>query len=258
MHEIIWIDRKNLMRSKLADKPLYVALPDTGLVSLITATHIIQSQGATLLGFLDADWIPPITLVTKGDPSPPIKIYSTDTLNIFLSETPLPPSLWRLYAQVTYQTLTHLSSTLIISGTGIPNPKRLDIQSIDELRVFYLGKYLETEGINQEIRDKYNTSEKFTGSLAGPYSSIINYLIRENTPFITILVDSYLDYPDPESAAKLILELNSLLNINIDINKLLEKGSEIRLMARQLAIQTRRQNILSGQKTGSPPVGIYI
>lgn len=67
-----------------------------------------------------------------------------------------------------------------------------------------------------------------------------------------------MDYPDPESAAKLILEINPLLGINIDINKLLERGSEIRLMARQLAVQTKRQNILSGQKTGSPPVGIYI
>lgn len=164
MHEIIWVDRKSLVRAKLADKPLYVALPDTGLISLITATHVIQSLKANLLGFLDADWIPPVTVITNGDPLPPIKIYSTDAMNILISETPLPPSLWRLYAEITYEALTQLSSTLVMGGTGIPNPKRLDIQSIDDLRVFYLGKYLQTEGIDQGIIDKFNSSEKFTVS----------------------------------------------------------------------------------------------
>jgi predicted ATP-grasp superfamily ATP-dependent carboligase len=68
MHQIIWVDREGLVRSKLADKPLYVALPDTGLISLITATHIVQSLKADLLGFLDADWIPPVTVITKAIP----------------------------------------------------------------------------------------------------------------------------------------------------------------------------------------------
>lgn len=258
MSEIIWTDKENLIRCKLADKPLFVAIPDTGLVSLIAGAHLIQALKAELLGYVDAEWIPPVSVVNNGDPNMPIRIYSTNNLDILLSETPILPSAWRYFAIVAYQVAIQLSSTLIIGATGIPNPKRIDIQDFNNLRVFYLGKFLETEGISQDIKRIYKSANKFTGTLAGPYSPLISLMIRHNMPFMMILIDSYPEYPDPESAARLISELNNIFNLSVDIRSLIERGAEIRLMARQLAIQTKRHQVLTGQKTGVPPLNMYV
>jgi len=256
--EIIWTNRESLIKSKLADKPLFVAAPDTGLLSLIAGAHLIQTLKAELLGYIDADWIPPISIVNDGDPNMPIRIYSTNNLDILLSETPILPSAWRHFAIATYQVAIQLSSILVVGATGIPNPKRIDIQDINNLRVLYLGKFLDMEGISQNIREKYKLANKFTGTLAGPYSSLISLMIRHNMPFIMILVDSYPEYPDPESAAKLVEELNSMFNLNVEVKSLLDRGAEIRLMARQLAIQTKKHQLLAGQKTGAPPLNMYV
>lgn len=257
MYEVVWIDKEAVIKSKFINKPLFIATPDTGLISLIAAAHIIQVLNPRLIGYIDAEWTPPISVVKEGEPFMPIRVYTTDYTDILISESPILPSAWRLFAQSTYDVATQLSSSLIIGATGIPNPKRLDIQNYNNLRVFYLGKFLDTEGIDQRLKDYFASVNKFSGTLAGPYSSIITWFLKYNIPFIILLIDSFPEYPDPESAARLIIELNNILNTNIDINSLLERGSEIKLMARQLAMQTRRQQVLAGHKTGSPPVGLY-
>jgi len=256
--DIVWTDREAVMRSKLADKPLFIATPDTGLISLIAAAHLIQKLNAKLIGYVDAPWVPPVSVVSEGDPYMPIRIYSADKLDILISEVPILPSAWRQFAITGYHVATQLSSIMIVGATGIPNPKRIEIQSMDDLRVFYIGKFLETEGISEEVKKAFTEAKKFTGTLAGPYSSIISVLIKQSIPFVIILVDSYPEYPDPESAARLITELNALLGLNVDISSLIERGAEIRLMARQLALQTRRQQALAGQKTGNPPLHMYV
>ena len=239
-----------------ANNPILVATPDTGLVSIIAAAHLIQVLEAKLVGYIDAEWVPPISIISNGDPMLPIRIYKTRSLDILLSETPLAPTHWRDFASLVYKISTDLSSSMIIGAIGIPNIKRMDITNISDLRIFYVGKYL--DAVEENVRAVYKEGEKFTGTLVGPYSAIASILIRHNVPFLFILVDSYPEYPDPEAAARFIEELNKFLNMNVDTKSLLDKGAEIRLMARQLALQTKRQQLVSGHKTGSPPVGMYV
>ncbi len=258
MQNVFWLVEKEDLEKEKMLKPLLVATPDTGLISIIAAAHLVQSLNARLIGYVDADWIPPISIISNGDPMLPIRIYATNHVDILLSETPLLPAHWRKFAEITHSIASDLSSSLIIGAVGIPNLKRADITDISNLRIFYIGKYLESKNIRDVVRSVYESGTKFTGTLAGPYSALANIFIRNNMPFLYILVDSYPDYPDPEAAAKFIHELNKFMEINVDTKSLIEKGSEIRLMARQLALQTRRQQIAAGQKTGSPPVGMYV
>ena len=254
MAEIQWLVGEELGRVK----PLFVATPDTGLVAIIAAAHLIQALNAKLMGYVDAEWIPPVSVVSNGDLLPPIRLYTTENLNILLSEAPISPLHWRNFAYITRDIALKLSSQIVIATIGIPNIKRMEIMDISNLRVLYAGKYLEAETINEEIKNMFKQRNKFTGTLAGPYSAIANSLIKSNIPFLYIFIDSYPDYPDPEAAARVIQELNHIIKLGVDIEPLIRKGSEIRLMARQLALQTKKHHLMSGQKTGNPPIGMYV
>lgn len=258
MPEVFWLKREDVIKTQFAGKPLLIATPDIGLISIIAAAHLIQNLKAELIGYIDADWVPPISIISNGDPLPPIRIYATNNVNIILSEAPLPPTAWRNFAISTYNVIHTFNPLFVIGAIGIPNIKRMEISEISELRVFFVGKYLDVNYVDEDIRNIYNASMKFTGTLAGPYSAVISLLIKKNIPFIFILIDSYPEYPDPEAAARFIQELNKLLQFNVEVKTLIEKGAEIRLMARQLAIQMRKQQAISGQKTGSPPIGMYV
>jgi uncharacterized protein len=121
-----------------------------------------------------------------------------------------------------------------VSMGGIPVENR---QAITEPEVFGSAS-------NQELLDtltKSGVKVMNEGYMVGPQALSMRYSINSNIPSIAILAQSFYNYPDPQAAAIVLKELSKILDINVDVSKLLEKGEEIRLKARDIMKRTQEE-----------------
>ena len=240
---IIWEGEK---REKI---PLFCSIPDTGLVGFISSIHIIQEVKMDLLGYVDAFWVPPVVSVLNGRPYPPVRIYGNDKLCILLSEVPLQSSLWGEFSNLTVKLSKEIDTNLLIGATGLPNPRR---QEVTDLRIF-------STFTDKGLKDTYAPDiMSFAGVMAGPYASLLQHALKNKIPSIIYLVDSYPTYPDPEAAAMIVDLVGKIIDEKIDTKTLLEKGEELRIRARQLAMETQMKHREAQAKTGRAPPSFYL
>jgi len=79
------------------------------------------------------------------------------------------------------------------------------------------------------------------GYMVGPQALTMRYCAERKLSAIVLLAQSFHNYPDPEAAAVAINELAKITELKIDVSKLLEKGEEIRLRARDIMKRTQRE-----------------
>ncbi|RLG60346.1 hypothetical protein DRN86_02775 [Candidatus Geothermarchaeota archaeon] len=238
-----WLDKK------IKPLPLFVALPDTGLVSLLTAANIINQYKLPIAGYVDADWLPPMISILEGKPLSPVRLYVDEKILILISEVPIYPENWSNFSQVVLSIYDELALPLIIGATGLPNPKR---HNLDKLRLF--ASYTD-----KSFKERYlKNVNDFSGLLAGPYASLLRSFLMREISAILLIVDSFPNYPDPEAAALVTDVIGRIVNKQFDVNILLKKASEIKLMARRLAAETQRIRSAVSTETGRPPTSFYV
>lgn len=132
----------------------------------------------------------------------------------------------------------------IISITGIPVENRL---SATTLNSFVIGN---NQQVTEEI-EKMGLSKKFgEGYIAGPYAPILSYSQREKLNNIIIVVESFMDLPDPEASAIALSILSKYIGFPLDTEELLKEAEEVRERIRGLMSQTREE--LPKYATGRP------
>jgi uncharacterized protein len=69
-----------------------------------------------------------------------------------------------------------------------------------------------------------------------------------------LLAQCFYNYPDPEAAAEVLKGLAGITGVKVDIAKLLEKGEEIRVKARDVMKRTQQEmsNMKKGQEYDIP------
>jgi len=110
-------------------------------------------------------------------------------------------------------------------------------QAITEPQVFGAAS-------NQELLDtltKRGLNLMNEGYIVGPQALSMRYSISKKVPAIAILAQSFYNYPDPEAAAMALKEFSRIFEIKVDVAKLLEKGEEIRLKARDIMKRTQQE-----------------
>jgi uncharacterized protein len=70
-------------------KHCLIGVPGIGLVGVIASSYIARTLNMKEVGYLESDLFPPIIVVHKGNPKPPIRIYNSDDLAIITAEIPL-------------------------------------------------------------------------------------------------------------------------------------------------------------------------
>jgi predicted ATP-grasp superfamily ATP-dependent carboligase len=138
----------------------------------------------------------------------------------------------------------------IISMGGIPLENR---QTIKEPKVFGAAS-------NQkllEILNKKGVTTMKEGYIVGAQALSMRYSISKNISAIAILSQSFYNYPDPQAAAITLKELSKISEIELDVTKLLEKGEEIRLKARDIMKRTQ-QEMNKMQKSQEYDLPLYV
>ncbi|MEM3055299.1 MAG: PAC2 family protein, partial [Candidatus Bathyarchaeia archaeon] len=95
------------------------------------------------------------------------------------------------------------------------------------------------------------------GYMVGPQAIMLQYCATLGLPALTLLAQCFFNYPDPEAAAKALEQLMNITGLKADISKLLEKGEEIRLKARDMMKRTQ-QELTKMKKTQEYDIPLYV
>ncbi|MGB9778380.1 MAG: proteasome assembly chaperone family protein [Candidatus Bathyarchaeales archaeon] len=225
--------------------------PDVGLVGVIAASHLISElEGIEEVAYMDSKLLPPLIVLHEGLPHSPIRIFGNRNILLAVSETAIP-------ADVIYPIMDTLidwgkskNVKMMISLSGIPIQDRQDLK---ELKVFAAASSPEMLKMLQEKEIEILQE----GYMVGPQAIMLQRCATMGLPAITLLAQCFLNYPDPEAAAEVLKGLASITGIKVDVSKLLEKGEEIRLRARDVMRRTQ-QEMSKMKKTQEYDIPLYI
>ncbi len=216
------------------EKPtILIGLPDVGLVGMIAAMHMLNTQKMQDIAYIESDLIPPIVVLHGGKIFEPIRVYGQNNLLLITSEIPIPGAIVRPFARSIVKWSMRKNPQLILALGGIAVPNRLDIEKPECYTI-------ETNEEAKRILEKAKLERLNEGIMVGPYPIILRECQKNNLPAATILAQSFDKYPDPGAAASVIEVLGKLLNINVNIDELLKSAEEIRVKTRDLMRRTDR------------------
>ena len=230
MSESIKIVEKKTIPSETT---MRIGIPDVGLVGLIATSYIISELNLEEIAYMDSDLLPPVVVLHNGLPHAPLRIYGTQKLIAVISELAVPaPVIYNIMREIV-DWGEEKKVKRIVSMGGIPLENR---QTIKEPKVFGAAS-------NQELLDmlsKNGLNIMNEGYMVGAQALSMRYSVSKNISAIAILAQSFYNYPDPQAAAMALKELSKISDIKVDVSKLLEKGEEIRLKARDIMKRTQQ------------------
>ncbi|MEM4275092.1 MAG: PAC2 family protein [Candidatus Nitrosocaldaceae archaeon] len=207
-----------------AKKPFVIlGLPDVGLVGSIAVTYLIEELDMDEIGYIDSAVFHSLIIVQNGIVKKPIRIYEKDDIITIVSDVPITPLLSMDFSTVLIQWIKELDAKAVINITGINVPNRI---SIDKPEIFVLATDYNINNIDSK---PFNN-----GFIMGTYASIIKECINNNIPSITLLAESYPNFPDPIASISALEKVNLITNINVSLERLDRESEMIRLKVREL------------------------
>ena len=209
-------------------------LPDVGLVGLIATSYIISELDLDEVAYVDSDLLPPVVVLHEGLPHAPMRIYGDKKIVATISEMAVPAAALHTIMRTLVDWAQSKNVKMMVSMGGIPIENR---QAITEPKVYGAAS---TKDLLDMLSEKGLTILK-EGYMVGPQALTMRYSAERKIPAIALLAQSFYNYPDPEAAAVVIKELVKIAGIKIEVSKLLEKGEEIRLKARDIMKRTQQE-----------------
>jgi len=215
---------------------MVLGLPDTGLVGVISTSHMVEALNMKEVAGIDIlAMMPPVAVISNGAVRTPLRIYHAENILALTSETPVPPNVIHPLARLLVEYAMKRGVDYIVSIVGVANPQRLNIE---KPKVYWIAS---NEKARSLIEKAGEGLEGFlNGYLVGPYALILKNALRMRVPNLVLLADAYIEFPDPEAAAAVLEKLSKIIGREIDTKKLLEQAEMIRLRLRGLMKQTRQ------------------
>jgi len=210
-------------------------LPDVGLVGLLAASHLISSLRLEEVGSIESDELPPMIVLHGGLPKAPIRVFANHSLIVVISETAIPATLLRPLADslVSWAQAKEVRLMLSLGGMAVANR-----QAIDSPKVFAA---LSAKSVESRLNGAAEVLEE--GYIVGAYGLILRKCAQTSLPAITLLTQSYYNYPDPEAAAAALGVVNRILGLKVDVSELLRRGEEIRLRSKDMMHRTQEEMV---------------
>jgi len=209
-------------------------LPDVGLVGTIAASHLISKLNLKEIAYLRSDLLPPVIMLEKGLPRSPIRVFGNKDLLVLNSEIAIPSASIYLIIENLVNWVSNKKVEIVFTLGGLPIPNR---HEIEKPKVFGaassedLLKLLNEKGIQAIQR----------GFLVGPQALILSFCAERDIPAVALLAESFYNYPDPEASSMVIQALNRIIDMEIDVSELIEKGEEVRLAMRDMMRRTQAE-----------------
>jgi len=219
-------------------KPTYlvVGLPDAGLVGVIATEYLIDKLGLKEFAEIYApEILPPISHVQDGVAKSPVRIYHNHKMIVFHSWIAIPsPSIIPLTKMIV-DVAKRYDVSHIISITGLPIQDRLNAE---KLNAYWIANQ---QNLANELQ-KLGLMEKFgDGYIAGPYAPLLTEASKNSINNFVIVVESFLDLPDPEASANALNILSKYIGFTINVDELLKEAEDIRDKIKGLMEQTKQE-----------------
>jgi uncharacterized protein len=221
--------------------------PDVGLVGVLASSFVISELALEELAYVDSDLLPPVVVLHKGLPHSPMRVLGNSSLLVTIAETAIPAKGIQRLMRSFMEWVKSKNTKMIVPIGGIPVQNRQDIEkpevfgtasSVDMIR------FLEQHKLDV-LREGY---------MVGPQALIMRYCAEANLPAVALLAQSFPNYPDPEAAAAALKQFSTITGVKIDVTKLVEKGEEIRLRAKDMMKRTQQESTTmnKGQESDLP------
>ncbi|AEM39694.1 hypothetical protein Pyrfu_1840 [Pyrolobus fumarii 1A] len=218
------------------EKPSFMilGLPDAGLVGVIASTHLVRTLGMEEYGGIDSPKLmPPIAVINKGAPRPPLRLFHKDNIIVLVAETAIPPAAINTLSEFIIEYARRMSIDYLVSIVGLAAPNRLEIEKPS---VYWLASSDEAKSLAEKLGVKMMND----GYLVGPYALVLKEAVRKRVNNLILLAEAFMDFPDPEAAAAVLQVLSKAIGKEVDVKKLLEEAEMIRLRMKELMKQTRQ------------------
>jgi uncharacterized protein len=233
--------------AKLSKPAVLVGVPEMGLVGTIASSYIMEHLGLPEIASVYSEIVPPVIVVQDAEPKQPIRIFGKGVIAVVISEVPLTSRFsYELMSEVVNWSQAK-QCKMIIGATGLPSEDRVESAGESTPVVFAVTN-------DKELRKTINSigARPFErGVITSTYATLMRRCIDAGVTDMTLLAESYGEFPDPGAAAAAIQVLNKFLPISVDVKPLLEGAEEIRLRMRGLMSQTQEAIQQGNQATAS-------
>jgi len=229
---------------------LIFGFPDVGLVGVIAASYLVEELNLEEIAYIESEMLPPLVVLHDGLPHSSIRIFAGEKIVLTISEVPVPVEMVHQVMNALMKWGESKNVKMMISLSGIPLEDR---QDATELKCFAAASNPEALKLAQ---DK-NIEPLTEGYIVGPQAIMLQHASNTGTPALALLGQCFYNYPDPEAAAEVLKNLANIVDIKVDVSKLLQKGEEIRLRARDVMKRTQEEmgKMKKGQEMDIP---IYV
>jgi uncharacterized protein len=213
-----------------SEKPTVLeGFPGIGLVGNIVASHLVSELKMKQIGTIESRLFPPISVLFNGIAYAPVRIYEKPQANfiVIVSDILIHPMVAFDVGKAIVKWTINIGAKMNIPIAGI--------STVREQRVVF-GSATSQEHLDL-IKDKVETLT--AGSISGIAGSIMNECNIAKMPAICLLGETQGPTPDPRASARVIEVLNSILNLNVNTQKLVEEAEHIETELHKLAEQVQ-------------------
>ena len=236
--------------AKLSRPTVIVGIPEMGLVGTIAASYLVEQLKLPEIAFVESDLLPQVVVVRDSEPKEPIRIFGKDSLVVVVSEVPLMAVLSYDLASELAKWTKARQGKMVVGVTGIPSEDRVESAGKKPPTVLAVTNDEATRNSIKAIGAKPFEH----GIIASTYATLLRRCASLGVPNLTLLAECYAGFPDPGAAAAALQVLSKLLQIPVDVKRLLDGAEETRLRLRELMNQTQ-QTIQ--QEVVQTPTGVY-
>ncbi|MDR1690513.1 MAG: PAC2 family protein [Candidatus Methanoplasma sp.] len=209
------------------DNPIaIVGFPGIGLVGSIFTSFIVRELDMEVIAGISSPEFPPYTLIQKGNPYPPIRVYGCRRENgseycgdliIVTTEITLKPEQYYALNSTLMGLFKDLGISSVIALEGIP-------QFEEGMAIMACG----SSKASKERIEALGIKVLDEGLVRGPTGIMLYEGLYSNMDVIALLCPANPAMPDPRSAAKILEPLSKLMpELNIDTGPLYKEAEEI-------------------------------
>lgn len=219
------------IKKELPKSPIVIeAFPSKGFVSTIAAKYMIDELNMEVIGSIKSDRVQSIAVVHDHKPMHPIRIYLKENLVVIFSEVNVPFQHVGEFTEAISNWFKEIKPKEVILLAGISGKST---EKEHEIFSITTDKEVEKKLKNLKVEDMDE------GMLTGVSSDLLLFCVENNIPVTSLMAETHYT-PDPLGSASMLEILTSLLNLKIDIKKLVEKGEEVEKMFHEISEQMKK------------------
>jgi len=222
---------KELKTLNLEGGYLIDGFPSVGFTSAIASESMIHTSKFELVGIIDSDIFPPISIIKDGKPNYPTRIFVDEDLKVgvFLSYLTIDQSLHRTVAKAMLKWAKKHKIGLIVSSVAIKSPEG--------------NKKMKAIGSTDSARAKITEAGLKVlehGTVPGIPGMLLNEGCATEQDVIVIIFHADGKGPDFKSSAQLCMAMSQLIpGASCDIPSLQQEAEKAEVIIKEAEEETR-------------------